>query len=166
MPNHCLICAEHRPDGSPVGPRVWADDEVIVVHRAAGADGRSSLGDLYVASRRHVRAEGRLSEREAEATARALWLATCALRTELGSDLIFCAGTDRAVRHFHRHLYARHADPGPAESPDAAADPASVARRAGVAVDPRWPAAPRGDRAAVAALCARLSAHFPPVRAF
>jgi hypothetical protein len=118
---------------------VWADDDVVVLHRTAGTDGRSGLGDLYVASRRHLPAGEGLREHEAEATARALWLTTCALRTELGADLVFCAGVDRSVTHFHRHLSARHAA--------------------------AWPMAPQGDRAAVASLCERLGAHFPAAHA-
>jgi ATP adenylyltransferase len=127
---------------------VWADGDVVVLHRAAGDDGEVALGDLYVASRRHVAAPDCVSEREERAAASALWLAAQALRVELGPEVVLCAVSDRAEPHFHRRLYARHLG--------------LPADQAG-GVDAVWPVPPRGDGAAVASLCARLAAHFPPV---
>jgi diadenosine tetraphosphate (Ap4A) HIT family hydrolase len=132
---NCLICAKHRGSGPLVGPVVFADDLVVVSHRAGGA-----LGYLLVETRRHVATLDSLTIAEAEAVARAARSVAIGLRAELEPLFVFSAIVGRAVAHFHQHVFARHRGT-PDELP----------------WDEDWPGAPTGDPTA---LCTRLSTYF------
>jgi diadenosine tetraphosphate (Ap4A) HIT family hydrolase len=139
MTEPCPICAKHRGGGPLVCPEVWSDDQVVVTHRAES----DLLGYLFVEPRRHVAGLGELTETEALAIARAVWLAARALRAELDVESVhtFVAGRAAAKVHLHQHVFVRHRG--------------TPAGRGWLDVD--WPGAPHGDPAE---LCERLRAHF------
>ncbi len=134
----CPVCAKHRGDGPLVGPVVWADELVVVSHRAG-----SFPGYLFVETRRHVAHLDGLTEAEATGVARAAWVAARALRAELDPESVHSAiaGRGLARAHFHQHVFVRHRG-----------TPAGLGW-----MDVDWAGAPRGD---VAALCGRLSPYF------
>jgi diadenosine tetraphosphate (Ap4A) HIT family hydrolase len=145
MADACPICAKHRGEGPLVGgPELWRAADVVVFHAPPGADGTVALGHLFVESVRHVPYLDHLTEPEAEAVGRAVRRAAVALRAALDPEHVFSAVVGRGVAHFHQHLFVR-----------ARGAPADLAWHA----SDEWPGAPRGDRAAVEALAARLRAH-------
>ncbi|NES30306.1 histidine triad (HIT) protein [Micromonospora terminaliae] len=147
MAEDCLICQKHRGEGALVGPLVWEDRDVIVTHRPAAEDSPTFLGYLFVETRRHAPSLDTLTESEAMAVARAVWVGARALRSELGPEFVFSAIVGRQVAHFHQHLFVRH--------------PGTPAQHGWMDVD-EWTGAPRGDAPRVAALCARLRGYFQP----
>jgi ATP adenylyltransferase len=138
MPEPCPICAKHRGAGPLVSPLVWSDDRVVVTHQPG-----SFPGYLFVEPRRHVASLDGLTESEALAIARAVWVAARALRTELEPESVhtFVAGRGTAGVHFHQHVFVRHRG-----------TPAELGW-----LDVDWPGAPRED---LAGLCGRLAPHF------
>src|SRR5690242_2465901 len=103
MADACLICAKHRGVGPLVGPAVWADDLVVVTHRPG-----TFPGYLFVETRRHVASLDALTETEALAVARTVWVAARALRIELEAESVHSAVAGRSVAHFHQHVFVRH----------------------------------------------------------
>jgi diadenosine tetraphosphate (Ap4A) HIT family hydrolase len=140
MPEPCPICAKHRGAGPLVCPEVWSDDQVVVTHRPG-----TFPGYLFVEPRRHVASLDALTEPEALAIARAVWVAARALRAELDPESVhtFVAGRSAAKVHLHQHVFVRHRG--------------TPTERGWLDVD--WPGAPHGDPAT---LCGRLAPHFMP----
>jgi ATP adenylyltransferase len=141
MPEPCPICTKHRGAGPLVSPEVWSDDQVVVTHRPEP----DLLGYLFVEPRRHVASLDALTESEALAVARAVWVAARALRAELEPESVhtFVAGRSAAKVHLHQHVFARHHG--------------TPAGRGWLDID--WPGAPHGDPTT---LCGRLRPHFTP----
>lgn len=140
MSEPCPICAKHRGRGPLVSPVVWADELLVVTHRPG-----SFPGYLFVEPRRHVARLDELSETEALAIARAVWVGARALRAEVEPEPesvhSAIAGRGSARAHFHQHVFVRHRG--------------TPATRGWMDVD--WPGAPRGD---VGDLCGRLTPYF------
>ena len=139
MTEPCPICAKHRGGGPLACPEVWSDDQVVVTHRAEP----DLLGYLFVEPRRHVAGLDELTEAEALAIARTVWLAAKALRAEFDAESVhtFVAGRSAAKVHFHQHVFVRHRD--------------TPAGHGWLDVD--WPGAPHGEPGA---LCGRLRTYF------
>jgi ATP adenylyltransferase len=142
----CDLCRKHRGEGPLAAPEVWRDPYVVVSHLAPGADGRVYLGYLFVESRRHAAYLDDLTDDEAAAVGRAARRAAAALRAVLDVEHIFSAIVGRGIPHFHQHVFPRYR---------------GTPERYGWLASDEWPDAPRGDLAAVAALCERLRANLP-----
>jgi ATP adenylyltransferase len=107
----CLICAKHRGEGPLVGPVIYADDLVVVSHRADGL-----LGHAFVETRRHVRGTDGLTDHEAEAVGRLTSRLARALRRELDAARVHTFVAGLHVDHFHQHVLAVPAG-APADQP-------------------------------------------------
>ncbi|WP_082899923.1 HIT domain-containing protein [Rhodococcus phenolicus] len=115
MTSACAICDKHRGVGPLVGPRVFADDLVVVSHRPPLPGEQAAVpGYLFIETRRHVRSLSQLEEHEAAAVASAAWRAARALECELAPAFVFSAIAGRSAPHFHQHVFVR-----PAGTPDA-----------------------------------------------
>ncbi|WP_410569463.1 HIT family protein [Amycolatopsis sp. cmx-4-61] len=106
----CPVCAKHQGAGHQgagplASPVVWADDLVVVSHRAG-----TFPGYLFVETRRHVANLDGLTEAEALGVARAAWVGARALRAELDPESVHSALAGRGVAraHFHQHVFVRH----------------------------------------------------------
>lgn len=106
----CPICAKHRGGGPLQGPVVYADDLVVVTHRADGL-----LGHAFVETRRHVRGLEDLTDTEAEVVGRLTARLARALKRELGAERVHAFVAGRQVDHFHQHVLARPPGAPPAQ---------------------------------------------------
>ena len=131
----CLVCAKHRGEGPLQGPVLYADDLVVVSHRADGL-----LGHAFVEPRRHVRGVDGLTDDEAATVGRLTSRLARGFVRELGAGRVHTFVAGLHVDHLHQHVLARM--PGtPAEHPWWSP----------------WPDGPRGDvHALVAALAPEL----------
>lgn len=130
----CPICAKHRGLGPLVGPRIYADDRVVVSHRAEG-----SLGYAFIETRRHVDHLAELTEDEARVIGIVRSRLAQGLAAELAVEHVHAMVAGLGVEHFHEHVFVRHRGA-----------PAVIGW-----VEP-WPAAPTGD---IQALVRRLAVH-------
>ena len=131
----CQLCAKHRGEGPLVCPVIYADDLVVVTHRATG-----SLGYVFLETTRHVPYVHQLTEAEAAAIGRIRTRVAAALAAELDVEYVFTMVVGTGVAHFHEHVFVRHLG-----------TPADLSWN-----DP-WPGAPTGDiDALVASLRTRL----------
>ena len=99
----CPICAKHRSEGDLAGPVLWADDLVVVSHKASAFPGY-----VFVETRRHVPFFDELTPDEVVAVARAAHGAARVLRGVLNPLFVFSAIAGRGVAHFHQHVFVRH----------------------------------------------------------
>ncbi|HEX8487838.1 MAG TPA: HIT domain-containing protein [Propionibacteriaceae bacterium] len=99
----CPICSKHRGGGPLTGPVVYADELVLVTHRAGGA-----LGYAFIETRRHVASLDQLTDREAGVVGAVRTRLTRALRDELQVDSVHAMVAGLAVPHFHEHVFVRH----------------------------------------------------------
>jgi ATP adenylyltransferase len=98
----CPICAKHRGEGPLQGPVMYADDLVVVSHRADGL-----LGHAFVETRRHVGGVDELTDAEAERVGRLTSRLARGLRRELGAARVHTFVAGLHVDHFHQHVLAR-----------------------------------------------------------
>lgn len=122
-----------------VGLMVNQDDMLVVKH--VETTGRSFLGHLVIETRRHAAYLYGLTDAEAVAVGRAARAAAVALRAELDPLFVHSAVAGVGHEHFHQHVFVRHRG-----------TPESLAWHDA----DEWDDAPRGDRADLEALCARL----------
>lgn len=132
----CPICAKHRGEGSLVGPVIFADELIMITHRATG-----SLGYAFIETRRHVPYVDELSDEEAAVIGLMRARLAAALAAELPVEHVHTMVVGTGVAHFHEHVFVRHLGTPP-----------------DLPWNEQWPDAPRGDiEALVARLSARLS---------
>jgi diadenosine tetraphosphate (Ap4A) HIT family hydrolase len=140
----CFICAKHASPAS-AALVVFEDAHVVVSHLPLVTPARSAsqvyLGYLFVESRRHVGELGDLTDAEAAAVGSAAARASRTLQAGAGAEHVYAAVIGHGVEHFHLHLIARY--------------PGTPREYWWTRVD-EWPAAPRGDEAAVLGFVSRL----------
>ena len=134
----CPICAVQR--GAVIGEPVYQDDLVYARH-VYNPDGPTFLGYVRVETRRHTPSFAELSAAEARAVGQLITRVSRALKACAGADHVYAFFYGDHVPHLHVHGFARY--PG---------TPEEFWRER---VD-EWPGSPKGDAAAVAALCQRL----------
>jgi histidine triad (HIT) family protein len=138
----CMFCDEaHLKAQSPA--RVVYEDERFYVIHPLDADESTYLGSLMTVAKRHIPSFAELTADEAQALGLLLARVTRALKAATGAEHAYAYFFGEGFRHLHVFTVARY-DAAPAEY---------------VRLDvERWPDAPRGDAAAVEALCARVRA--------
>lgn len=99
----CPLCAKQRGEGPLVCPVVYADDLVVVTHRATG-----SLGYVFIETTRHVPYVHQLTDAEAAAVGRIRTRVAAALAAELPVEHVFTMVVGTGVAHFHEHVFVRH----------------------------------------------------------
>ena len=119
----CPLCAKQRGEGAFVCAVIYADDLVVVTHRATG-----SLGYVFIETTRHVPYVHQLTDAEAAAVGRIRSRVAAALAAELPVEHVFTMVSGRDVEHFHEHVFVRHIGTPP-----------------DLAWGEPWPDAPTGD---------------------
>jgi diadenosine tetraphosphate (Ap4A) HIT family hydrolase len=137
----CFVCRKHRGEEVVPGGPIFEDRLVYVSHTAPPPDGRAYLGWCFVEPHRHAPGLADLSDEEAETVGRLVTQLSRALISELDAEHVYAFVLGHHVPHLHVHVIARHVG-----APEA---------YWGMNVD-KWPQAPRGDEAEIAALVARL----------
>lgn len=99
----CVLCAKQRGEGPWVCPVIYADDLVLVTHRATG-----SLGYVFLETTRHVAYVHQLTDAEAAAVGRIRTQVASALAAELEAEFVFTLVSGVSVAHFHEHVFVRH----------------------------------------------------------
>ena len=99
----CLLCAKQRGEGPLVSPVIYADDLVVVTHRATG-----SLGYVFLETTRHVPYVHQLTGAEAAAIGGIRTRVAAALAAELDVEYVFTMVVGTGVAHFHEHVFVRH----------------------------------------------------------
>ncbi len=130
----CVLCAKQRGEGPLVCPVIFADDLVVVTHRASGA-----LGYVFIETNRHVAYVHQLTDAEAAAVGQVRSRVAAALAAELDVEYVFSMVVGTGVAHFHEHVFVRHVGTPP-----------------DLPWDKPWLDAPTGD---IDALVTRLSGH-------
>lgn len=141
----CFVCQKHRGEIDVPGGAIYQDDLVYSSHIAL-AEGKSDsyLGTVFVEPRRCVPGFGDLTRAESE---RVGWLTSRlahALQASEGAEHVYVFVLGAHVPHLHVWLVPRY--------------PGTPREFWGMRVA-EWPAAPRGGRVEIAALCARLRSH-------
>ncbi|HLZ20916.1 MAG TPA: GNAT family N-acetyltransferase [Ktedonobacterales bacterium] len=137
----CFVCRKHRGEVDIAGGAIYEDDQIYVGAARPDNEGRTYLGYVFVETKRHVPTLSDLSLEEGAALGRQLARLSQALRELLGVVHVYAFVLGDNTSHIHVHLIGRYPD-APREY-------------WGIRVD-EWPAAPRGGRAEVEALCERL----------
>lgn len=135
----CMFCDQAHLRAQSPARVVYEDERYYVVHPLD--DDSTYLGTLMTVSRRHVPSFAELSTEEAQALGLLLARVSRALKAATGAEHAYAYFFGEGFRHLHVFAVARYD-----------AMPAAYVR-----LDmERWPDAPRGDTAAVEALCARV----------
>ncbi len=139
----CAFCdGAHLRAQSPTRI-VYEDDHFYVIHPLDSAE-PTYLGSLMLVTKRHAPGFAELTADEAQAFGLLLARVSRALKAATDAEHAYVYSFGEGFRHLHAFVVARY-DAMPAEY---------------VRLDvERWPDAPRGDAAAVEALCARLRSH-------
>ncbi|HEY7092203.1 MAG TPA: HIT family protein [Ktedonobacterales bacterium] len=141
-PATCLFCdGAHRRAQDPARV-VYEDDQFYVTHPLDGDD-PAYLGTLMTVTKRHVPSFAELTADEAQALGLLLSRVSRALKAATGAGHTYAYFFGEGFHHLHIFTVARYDEM-----------PAGYVR---LDVE-RWPEAPRGDAAAVEALCALLRA--------
>jgi histidine triad (HIT) family protein len=125
---------------------VFENAEFLISHQI-GENGTKALGVLHFQTKRHASSLGELNPTEAEQLGPLLSAASRAIETVTGAPWTYCFGFTEGPRHVHLVLGARYAT-----LPE-------KYRRLRFA---EWPESPRGDRTALAKLCASLRREMGP----
>lgn len=139
MATTCMFCDEAHLKAQPSACVVYEDDRFYVIH-PLDADAPTYLGSLMTVAKRHIPSFAELNAEEAQALGLLLAHVTRALKVATGAEHAYAYFFGEGFRHLHVFTVARYD-----------AMPAAFVR---LDVE-RWPDAPRGDAAAVEALCAR-----------
>ncbi len=137
----CLFCDVQRGQPPAVGGGVYEDELVYAYHWAD--EGPSYLGHLALTTKRHALDFTELTPAEAQSVGLLITRLSSALKACTGAEKIYAEFYGEVTPHLHVLLTARYPDM-PMEY-----------LRWNVS---HWPDAPRGDTAAIAALCDRLRA--------
>jgi histidine triad (HIT) family protein len=143
QPDDCFVCRKHRGEEAAPGGAIYADPLVYASHVGVPPEGHAYLGWCFVEPRRHVAGLAGLTDDEAQAIGRLAARLSRAIRDELQAEHVYAFVLGDRVPHLHVHIIPRH--------------PGTPREYWGVRVD-EWPDAPRGDKATIAALVARLRA--------
>jgi histidine triad (HIT) family protein len=139
MATDCMFCEEAHLKAQRPERVVYEDERFYVIH-PLDEEAPTYLGTLMIVARRHIPSFADLSAEEAQALGLLLARVTRALKVATGAEHAYAYYFGEGFRHLHAFIVARY-DTMPG---------------AFVRLDvERWPDAPRGDAAAVAALCAR-----------
>jgi histidine triad (HIT) family protein len=138
----CYVCRKHRGETAIPGMPIYQDALLYAGHAdfPPGAD-TVYLGYLMVEPQRHRASLGDLTEEEAQALGLLLSRLSRALQEVQGAAHVYAFVLGDRVPHLHVHLVPRY--------------PGAPPEYWGVHVD-EWPDAPRGDEAALQAVCLRL----------
>ena len=137
----CFIC-DKQASGDAFGLSVIHDDALVFAsHIAPGDDGVAYLGHVFVETKRHVARLGHLTDAEAAAVGRLVNDLSAALLDAAGAEHVYSHVYGDGVPHLHVHLVARY--------PGAPREYWTLQTKA-------WPGAPRGGRADVRELSAKL----------
>ena len=143
MRSACMFCDEAHLKAQSRARVVYEDERFYVIH-PLDADEPTYLGSLMTVAKRHAPSLAELTADEAQALGLLLARVTRALKLATGAEHAYAYFFGEGFRHLHVFTIARY-DAMPAEY---------------VRLDvERWPEAPRGDAAAVEALCARVRAN-------
>jgi histidine triad (HIT) family protein len=137
----CLFCDVQRGHPPAVGGPVYADDLVYAYHW--DEEGSNYLGHLVLITRRHTPDFAALTHAESEAVGLLITRLSSALKVCTDAEKVYAVFYGEVTPHLHVHLTARYR----------AAPPEYLRWRV-----EKWPDAPHGDAAAIAALCDRLRA--------
>lgn len=140
MATNCMFCGEAHLKAQRPERMVYEDERFYVIH-PLDEEAPTYLGTLMTVARRHIPSFAELSVEEAQALGLLLARVTRALRVATGAEHAYAYFFGEGFRHLHVFTVARYD-----------AMPAAFVR---LDVE-RWPDAPRGDAAAVEALCARV----------
>lgn len=141
----CYICRKHRGDTDTPGSPIYEDGLLYAGHADfRGGEQTAYLGYLMVEPKRHVRGLAALNDEEAQGLGLLVARLSRALQESEGAEHVYAFVLGHSGSHLHVHLVARY--------------PGAPREYWGMRVD-EWPDAPRGDAAAVAALCGRLRRH-------
>jgi histidine triad (HIT) family protein len=138
----CFICQKHRGDITLPGGAIYEDHLVYAGH-AYTDQGSPYLGYLIAELKRHTPGLAEQTDEEAQALGLLVARLSRALKTSEGAEHVYLFVFGDHVPHLHLHLVPRY--------------PGTPRTYWGTRID-EWPDAPRGDTAAVAALCDRLRA--------
>jgi diadenosine tetraphosphate (Ap4A) HIT family hydrolase len=141
-PATCLFCDGAHLQAQDPARVVYEDDRFYVTHPLDG-DEPAYLGSLMTVAKRHVPGFAELTADEAPALGLLLSRVSRALKAATGAGHAYAYFFGEGFHHLHVFTIARYDEM-----------PADYVR---LDVD-RWPEAPRGDVAAVKALCALLRA--------
>lgn len=133
---------KHQRDvGAVPGGPIYEDPDLLIKHLPPDETGTAYLGYLILETRRVARDLGDLTDAEAQKVG--LWISRLSrdLRATIGADHVYAFVLGDHVPQFHVHLVARH--------------PGTPPEFYGVRIAD-WPAAPRGDNAAIADLVGKL----------
>ena len=142
----CFVCAKHQHEGEhEFRDCLIYEDELVYVAHVLPQQGTAGayLGYVIVETQRHTPGLADLSEAEAQAVGAWVGRIARALTAVVHAEHVYAFVLGHHVAHFHEHVVARH--------------PGAPREYWGIRVD-EWPAAPRGDTLAVAALCQELRA--------
>jgi diadenosine tetraphosphate (Ap4A) HIT family hydrolase len=141
-PATCLFCDGAHLRAQAPARVVYEDDRFYVAHPLDG-DGPTYLGSLITVTKRHVPSFAELTDDEAQALGLLLSRVSRALKAATSAGHAYAYFFGEGFHHLHIFTVARYDEM-----------PAAYVR---LDVE-RWPEAPRGDAAAVEALCAVLRA--------
>jgi histidine triad (HIT) family protein len=141
-PATCLFCDGAHLRAQDPARIVYKDDRFYVTH-PLDEDEPTYLGSLMTVTKRHVSSFAELTADEAQALGLLLSRVSRALKAATGAGHAYAYFFGEGFHHLHVFTVARY-DEMPVDY---------------VRLDvERWPGAPRGDAAAVTALCAVLRA--------
>ena len=141
-PANCLFCNGAHLQAQDPAHVVYEDDRFYVAHPLEGEE-PSYLGSLMTVTKRHVPSFAELTVDEAQALGLLLSRVSRALKVATGAGHAYAYFFGEGFHHLHVFTVARYDEM-----------PATYVR---LDVE-QWPEAPRGDAAAVKALCAALRA--------
>jgi diadenosine tetraphosphate (Ap4A) HIT family hydrolase len=141
-PATCLFCDGAHLRAQDPARVVYEDDRFYVAHPLDG-DELTYLGSLMIVTKRHVPSFAELTADEAQSLGLLLSRVSRALKAATGAGHAYAYFFGEGFHHLHVFSVARYDEM-----------PAAYVR---LAVE-RWPEAPRGDAAAVKALCTVLRA--------
>ncbi len=144
-PAACMFCDEAHLKAQSLARVVYEDDDFYVIHPLDEAE-HTYLGSLMTVAKRHISDFAELSVNEAQVLGLLLARVSKALKATTSAGHTYTYFFGEGFHHLHVFTVARY-DAMPNEY---------------VRLDvERWPAAPRGDAAAVEALCARVRTDLP-----
>ena len=142
----CFVCRKHHGATDIPGGAIFEDDTIYVGAAQPDADGTTYLGYVFVEPKRHAPTLADLTDEEGAALGRTVARMSRAMRDVLGVVHVYAFVFGDNAPHVHIHLIGRYPD--------------APRQYWGVHTD-EWPDAPRGDRAAVGAMCERLRSYLP-----